>query len=320
MTVWLSVSLASALFAATVIALRLRFAHHGVDLPGERSLHAQPTPHGGGLPIVLAALLAGLWAGVAPLLLIAVVALATLSMIDDWLHLPVSVRLPVHLAAAASVVFLALPESWPLAVIMTIAIAWATNAYNFMDGADGLAGTMAFVGFGAYAAAFAFAGQFALAVLCVAVMGAAVGFLLFNWHPARVFMGDVGSIPLGFLAGALGWTGVFVEAWPGWFALMAFAPFLLDATLTLLRRVLRGERIWQAHREHCYQRLVRLGMNHGAMCSRWAALMLVGALLALVVLRLAPAWGWLLLALWWSVLLMLGLRVDAHWKHRMMAR
>jgi UDP-N-acetylmuramyl pentapeptide phosphotransferase/UDP-N-acetylglucosamine-1-phosphate transferase len=91
---------------------------------------------------------------------------------------------------------------------------------------------------------------------------AAAVFLKANFHPARIFLGDVGSVPLGFLAGALGALGVYRDLVPVWFPFVVFAPFFVDATVTLLRRMLRGERFWQAHREHYYQRLVQMGWGH----------------------------------------------------------
>src|SRR5690606_38123607 len=121
--------------------------------------------------------------------LLAIMVLAVVSMLDDWRGLPFAPRLAVHLLVAACVVFVAHPGALAIALIMTFAIAWATNAYNFMDGADGLAGTMALVGFVAYGTGFALAGQDALALMCMAVAGSAGGFLWFNWHPARIFMG-----------------------------------------------------------------------------------------------------------------------------------
>jgi UDP-N-acetylmuramyl pentapeptide phosphotransferase/UDP-N-acetylglucosamine-1-phosphate transferase len=131
-----------------------------------------------------------------------------------------------------------------------------------MDGADGLAGGMALAGFGAYAIAASQAGLPAIAALSAAVAAASAAFLLFNFAPARIFMGDVGSVPLGFLAGALGILGWRAGGWPLWFPMLVFAPFACDATLTLLKRALRRERLSQAHREHYYQRLVRMGFGH----------------------------------------------------------
>ena len=154
------------------------------------------------------------------------------------------------------------PIAWWQAVIVVIGIAWLTNLYNFMDGSDGLAGGMTMIGFGAYAAGSALAGQDALATVSLCIAAASAAFLVFNFHPARIFLGDVGSIPLGFLAGALGVQGWRDEAWPLWFPLLVFAPFIADASLTLVRRFARGDRVWQAHRDHYYQRMVRGRFGH----------------------------------------------------------
>ena len=158
-----------------------------------------------------------------------------------------------------------------------------------MDGSDGLAGGMALIGFGAYAVAAQLAGDQPLAVLSLALCAASAAFLLYNFHPARIFMGDVGSVPLGFLAGALGLAGWANDVWPLWFPLLVFAPFMCDATLTLLKRLLRRERVWQAHREHYYQRLVRMGFGHrGTAWIEYAAML--GCALAALAARAAEPW------------------------------
>jgi UDP-N-acetylmuramyl pentapeptide phosphotransferase/UDP-N-acetylglucosamine-1-phosphate transferase len=283
--------------AAFVVALavaRLLLTPAGrriaLDTPNERSLHERPVPRTGGLALAagVAAACALDWPGFAvPLVIAAGLALA--SFADDVSGLPMPLRLAMHLAAAAMFVALALPGTGPVAfVVFVLALAWAANLYNFMDGADGLAGGMALFGFGAYAAGAALAGLAPLAVLAASIAAAGAGFLVFNWHPARLFMGDAGSVPIGFLAGALGLQGWHADAWPLWFPLLVFAPFVLDATLTLARRFARGERVWQAHREHYYQRLVRMGFGHrGTALAEYAA-MAGCAGLALAVFR-APA-------------------------------
>jgi len=153
--------------------------------------------------------------------------------------------------------------------------------YNFMDGADGLAGGMSVIGFGAYALAAVSEGDAAVAALSLALAASALAFLVHNFHPARIFLGDVGSIPLGFLAGALGIIGWRNDTWPLWFPVLVFGPFIADSTVTLVRRLLRGERVWQAHREHYYQRMVRLGAGHRRTALVLYALMLVCAAAAL---------------------------------------
>lgn len=309
---------ASALLAsAGLIWLRLRFAEVGLDQPGHRSLHSRPTPHGGGIGVVLAAVAVGVWAGAPPVWLVGVGMLALLSLIDDWRHLPFWLRLLVHLAVSAVVVFLHPAASTLASLVVLVLIAWSINAYNFMDGSDGLAGSMAVVGFGAYAIGFAFANDAVLSALSAALAGGAAGFLIFNWHPARIFMGDVGSVPLGFLASGLGWYGYWAGVWPGWFPLLVFAPFLLDASVTLLKRLLRRERVWEAHRDHYYQRMVRLGESHAAVCVRWLRLMLVGGAWAVTLMLVGrTGWGWGVTLAWTGLLLLMGHRVDVRWNNK----
>jgi UDP-N-acetylmuramyl pentapeptide phosphotransferase/UDP-N-acetylglucosamine-1-phosphate transferase len=158
--------------------------------------------------------------------------------------------------------------------VLVIAVTWVTNLYNFMDGSDGLAGGMATIGFAAYALAAWLAGDAALTALCLALSAASAAFLLHNLHPARIFLGDIGSIPLGFLAGALGLAGWRNDVWPLWFPVLVFGPFIGDATVTLLRRLVRGEKVWKAHREHYYQRMVMMGLGHRR--TAWMAYAVMG--------------------------------------------
>jgi UDP-N-acetylmuramyl pentapeptide phosphotransferase/UDP-N-acetylglucosamine-1-phosphate transferase len=196
--------------------------------------------------------------------------------------LPISVRLPAHGAAAAvAVLAIASPGSAHsgLGVVESalaiLAIVWMSNLYNFMDGSDGLAGGMALIGFGTLSIAAALAGQWPLALACAAIASASAGFLAHNFPPARVFLGDAGSVPLGFLAAGLGLHGVMTGAWPLAVPFLAFAPFILDASATLARRVVRGEPFWKAHRSHYYQRLVLAGWSRRRLA--WSAYALMAA-------------------------------------------
>ena len=197
------------------------------------------------------------------LLAILVAALAAVSFLDDRRHVPIVFRFLAHGIAAVAFILLVLPDIGPAWRIGTvIAVVWLTNLYNFMDGSDGLAGGMTLFGFTAYALGAWAAGDLILATLAASVAAAAAAFLAFNFPPARVFMGDAGSIPIGFLAATFGLLGWSEQLWPLWFPLLVFSPFLVDATVTLLRRVGRGERFWKAHKMHYYQRLVQLGWGH----------------------------------------------------------
>lgn len=312
-----------AAFFAAVLVARLLLTPAGrrlaLDRPNERSLHAHPVPRTGGLAIVAGVAVACALAqpGLA-VTLGAALALAAVSFADDLLGLPTLVRLAAHIAAASAVLAFELGYAEPvLFTLFLLAIAWYTNLYNFMDGSDGLAGGMAVIGFGAYAIAAHLSGAGAFAVLCASVAAAAAGFLVFNFPPARLFLGDAGSVPLGFLAGALGVVGWSRGFWPIWFPLLVFAPFVCDATLTLLRRALRRERLWQAHRDHYYQRLVRMGFGHRGTALIEYAAMGGCAAMALLARREPAAVQAGVVALAAALLIAMAFWVDLRWaRHR----
>jgi UDP-N-acetylmuramyl pentapeptide phosphotransferase/UDP-N-acetylglucosamine-1-phosphate transferase len=183
-----------------------------------------------------------------------------------------------------------------------------------MDGSDGLAGGMAAIGFGALALAAWMGGAHGMAVFCAGIAAAALAFLRFNFPPARLFMGDAGSIPLGFMAATLGILGARQNLWPWLFPLLVFSPFIVDASVTLARRGLRGEKIWQAHRSHYYQRVVLLGASHRQLALAAYALMLAVAALAFVLLILPQSAAWVLI-LSGTTYLLIFLAIDRRW-HR----
>ncbi|MBU9262821.1 glycosyltransferase family 4 protein [Burkholderia multivorans] len=313
----LVVAIASASILRVLLATGLAW-RLATDIPNDRSLHTLPTPRVGGwgiVPVCLVVFLAlapRLW-----LIAAAVAGLAAISQIDDRRGLPARVRFSAHLAAVAVLiaVYPAAAPWWLLAGVGFVMV-WLTNLYNFMDGADGLAGGMALFGFGAYAIA-ALSGANPsqdLAIAGAAAAGAALGFLLLNFHPARLFLGDAGSIPLGFLAGALGYWGWRTHVWPIWFPALVFSPFIADASVTLLRRMLRGERFWQAHREHYYQRMVRSGVGHGRTAVYWYLIMLAGIIVAMWAKGRPEPQQWLSFFVWYGVLACIGLVIDMRWR------
>jgi len=242
-----------------------RFSSAIVDRPQSRSLHVVAVPRTGGLGLhggVLVAL--GVIAPELPATFwIAFAIMLLISFIDDLRGLAPVWRLAVHLSACGLFAAAALGYSeLPAIAAGTIMCAWMANLYNFMDGSDGLAGGMAALGFSFYGAAAWLAGDTEFALVSFSVAAAALGFLIFNFHPARIFLGDVGSVPLGFLAAALGVLGWVQQDWSWWYPVLVFGPFIVDASVTLARRLLRLEKIWQAHRDHYYQRLVRMGWGH----------------------------------------------------------
>jgi UDP-N-acetylmuramyl pentapeptide phosphotransferase/UDP-N-acetylglucosamine-1-phosphate transferase len=291
------------------------------DVPNERSLHAVVTPRVGGLGLLAGALSVAAWFADVPLgvMLACACVLALVSAADDRRSLPIAVRLPAHVAAAAvAILAIAAPgaarEGLGIveAAVALAAIVWMTNLYNFMDGSDGLAGGMTLIGFGALAIAACLAGQWPLAATCAAIACASAGFLAHNFPPARVFLGDAGSVPLGFLAGALSLHGILSGAWPVALPLVAFSPFIADASVTLARRVVRGERFWRAHRSHYYQRLVLSGWTPRRLALAAYALMLAAAASALASRKADPAMqlaiiaGWA--ALYAALFLAIGMR------------
>ena len=326
MSPFVAAAVIPALVTAIVLAaLRAsRWSRYFADHPNERSLHTAPTPRIGGLAIAFAVLPFALWhaQGALGAIFGCAAALALISAIDDLRSLPVQVRLPAHaLAALLAVLALSQPpaSSWPwgwgAAAAAVLGIAWAANLFNFMDGADGLAGGMAAIGFAALALAAQAGGSFApLALLSTALASAAAGFLLHNFPPARAFLGDCGSIPLGFLAGALGLYGVVVGAWPPWFPLLVFSPFVVDATVTLALRLARGERVWIAHREHAYQRLALAGWPRRRLAVAALALMAAAAASALAALRVGEMLQCVIIFVWAAIYALIAIAIG--WPRR----
>ncbi|MFM0078434.1 glycosyltransferase family 4 protein [Paraburkholderia sediminicola] len=321
---WTAVALVALSSAGVCAVILLTLLKTGLawrlatDIPNDRSLHVRPTPRVGGwgiVPVAVAAILL-----VAPTLWCAAVAaafLAAVSQMDDRRGLPARVRFAAHLIAVVAFVSLyPAPVPWWVLAALSFLMIWLVNLYNFMDGADGLAGGMAFWGFAGYAVAALVSAHPMpeLALASAALAGAAIGFLFFNFHPARIFLGDAGSISLGFLAGALGYWGWLGGTWPVWFPMLVFAPFITDASITLLRRLLRGEKFWQPHREHYYQRMVRSGIGHAGTACAWYAVMVTGIMLAVYALGRSPALQWGVVATWMVILFLMGVAVDLHWR------
>jgi UDP-GlcNAc:undecaprenyl-phosphate/decaprenyl-phosphate GlcNAc-1-phosphate transferase len=303
-----------AIIATLVAWLTLAFLRQPgrlpADLPNKRSLHRSAVPRGAGVAIWAGVIAGTLWlpqkqSWLAPLLLVIVV-----SLWDDRRGVPVVVRLAVQVAAAQ--VWIGFSTPLPNALLALAAIVWMANLYNFMDGSDGLAAAMSVFGYGTYAAAAWRAGAPEAQVM-LSVAAATVPFLVLNLPPARVFLGDVGAVPLGFLAAVLGIGGLQAQLWPAWFPLLVFLPFIADATVTLAWRLISGARVWEAHRDHHYQKLVRLGFGHAGTLALYAALMLGTAVSALAALIHAPDSGGIVLAVWAIALVLLFLGIEYHW-------
>ena len=257
-----------------------------LDHPNERSAHREPTPRGGGIAVIGSLLLAWFVLAGAGLALPGVIGvllgagiLAVVSWVDDLRGLSPLLRLLAQIVVVAIGIWAKAPGlGWAGFAAIGLLWIWCTNVFNFMDGIDGITGTeAAAIGIGLLL--FASVGTGAdpgLTMLAAAMVGAALGFLVWNWSPARIFLGDVGSAPLGYLVGFLLLDLVMRGFWK--VALILPLYFLADASITLARRLLRGERVWRAHREHFYQLAVRAGLSHAAVVERIIAadLVLIG--------------------------------------------
>jgi len=302
-----------------------------LDHPNERSLHDSPTPRAGGLAIIISmALFLGLlsvltgfslsgffWLAVSSILV------AVVSYIDDHISLPFLLRLIVQTTAAGLLIYggffitdiqfpgflLVLPDLVSY-LVTGLFIVWMTNLYNFMDGMDGFAGGMAVIGFGTLAVVGWQAGADDFMRVNFVIAASSAGFLVFNFPPAKIFMGDVGSSFLGFLAAGSAIWASKLEVLPLWFSILIFSPFIVDATVTLLRRLLSGQKIWVAHKTHYYQILAQSGWGHKRTVLCEYGLMLLCAISAVVALG-QPSWvHWMIIIFWIIIYILLMIAVS----------
>jgi Fuc2NAc and GlcNAc transferase len=250
-----------------------------LDLPNERSSHSVPTPHGGGVALMAAfifgLLLAtwthGKWDAAVITLSVAALVLTVVGALDDLCGLSVRLRLLTYMAVclwvACSLLQPTLSDMAAADVLLVgsvaLAMLWTLNLYNFMDGIDGIAAIQAMLaccGIALIAWVFGRNGDYAL--LCLLLASAHAGFLIWNWPPARLFMGDAGSVPTGFLVAGLAlWGAARGQINPlCWLILMAV--FITDSSMTLLQRIRARQAFMQPHRQHAYQRLSRRWNSH----------------------------------------------------------
>ncbi len=284
-----------------------------LDHPNNRSLHKVPVPRLGGVAIVAGVVCSVIAYSVllsetpSVYACVAVVALLLAALWDDKKNLPPLVRLSVQCVAALLLVWgekLYVDMKWlPVLspVFGILALMWCINLYNFMDGMDGFAGSMGAIGFAALACLGAIQGQMEYSTSCAVIAAACLGFLCFNFPPARIFMGDSGSTLLGLAMGALSVQGWKMNLFSLWVPAVIFSPFWVDATITLLRRLYRGEKVWRAHRQHYYQRWVLVGYSHRRVVSINIGLMLLCATTVVVAQACDFYWDSFGLPLAWFV-------------------
>jgi UDP-N-acetylmuramyl pentapeptide phosphotransferase/UDP-N-acetylglucosamine-1-phosphate transferase len=321
--------------------------------PNERTLHSRPTPQTGGLAVIGSVVIslilaAGVLAIMQPSkavlpkgvasgsvwIVLSMLLIFAVSFVDDCMGLPVALRLGIQVVSACIIIWgvglslssIPLPggptillgmAGIPLSVLVLL---WMANLYNFMDGMDGFAGGMTFFGFG-FLAYFGWQANFpVMLIIATFVAMGALGFLIHNFPPARIFMGDAGSITIGFLAGTLMILGVRDGIFEIWVPIMIFSPFIADASVTLTRRVLRREKIWKPHREHYYQRLVLSGWSHRrTVLAEYGVMMLCGGL-AVLYHHSADKDQLVILGVWVGLFVLLGSLVRKLERNRKVSR
>ncbi len=300
---------------SVLLLLKTKLRHFAMDLPNERSLHTNATPRTGGLAIVAGVLAAWFVNHIGISWIILLSSLVLISLLDDIFGLSVLWRLLVHVVIAVVFVYVFFGAiDWWIQLLMIATVVWVVNLYNFMDGSDGLAGGMALFGFSTYAWAAFESNNSVIGLMCLSIATANLAFLLFNFNPAKIFMGDGGSIPLGFLAASIGLYGWQSNIWGIWFPILVFSPFIIDATVTLMKRLVRGEKVWQAHRSHYYQRLVQMGLGHKKLAICEYILMAAVCASALVLRKLDEPSVIAGMVAWSLIYLVILLGIDHYWK------
>jgi Fuc2NAc and GlcNAc transferase len=290
------------------------------DLPTQRSLHNVPTPRGGGLAIVLTCLIVVpsyfffskiSWPSFSLLSLIFASLIAWVGWIDDKVSLNFKIRLLIQLALAGILCTLLFQNEVITPLASLFLLVWMTNLYNFMDGIDGIAGAQAtFVSFSILLFSL-FARQFQFAPMLVVVAGASLGFLFFNWQPAKIFMGDVGSTFLGFFLGAISLLLFKLEVLSIPTLLILWATFFGDATFTLLRRLFSGVNVTAAHRDHAYQHAVMRGFSHRKVVLIEVAINFLWLLPLAIFSSDHPNYAWVLAAVAYFPIVILALYLKA---------
>ena len=320
--------------AATATALVIRNAKALllVQSPNARSSHVKPTPTGGGIGIALGGMLFGLiWplqsgspAGMSILLFSAMFAI--LGLVDDIRDLSSRLRFAIQILLVGGLLFLLHPlpamatplgpiSGYALTALLLLAGIWWINLFNFMDGIDGIAASQ-----GIYmllaGATFSYFAQPAVTTnpfwwWTLAVAASTAGFLLFNWAPAKIFMGDAGSNYLAFMILALATISVS-SGWASYatWSILA-AVFVSDATITLLRRLANGERVFAAHRRHAYQFLSRRMASHGRATGTYLAINVFWLLPMAAWAHARPQWAWIIVIAAYLPLVALMLRLGA---------
>lgn len=327
---FLTVSFFSA-WGLTWVLRRYALARSIIDIPNARSSHSVPTPRGGGVAIVLSFLAVLLWMKSSGFidttatwsLVGAGASIAILGFLDDHGHIAARWRLLGHFSAAIwalvwingfpplTVFGVELEMGWLGNIFGLLYLVWLLNLYNFMDGIDGIASVEAITTCLGACLLYVLVDAHALMAAPLILAATVSGFLFWNFPPARIFMGDAGSGFLGIVLGVLSLQAAWVSSnlFYGWLILLGV--FIVDATSTLLRRLLRGEKLYEAHRSHAYQYASR---HYGSHLPVTVAVLLINLLWLLPLACLAAMQlvdGWVALTIAYAPLILLTLKFRA---------
>jgi len=290
-------------FLSCRLAMRLAVQTGMIVQPGARQSHQQATPTGGGLGIVFTILLSTLFIHfIQPLpefwcfnVVPGILLLAFVGWLDDKKPVASVVRLLVQFIVSLWLLqfaeYLDLAQHAVLIALITITVVWVMNLYNFMDGSNGMAGFQGVFCATVFAALFAFGGQSGMALIALIVAAACSGFLPLNFPNARIFMGDVASVPLGFIFAAFAVYGVNAGVFNWWVPILVMSVFIVDASLTLAARVIHQEQWYTAHKQHVYQRLIEQEWSHSQVLMVYQAINVMMVLPALVLVTMYPQYA-----------------------------
>lgn len=316
-TGWILVALSTLALSYLCSCWATSLARHSgrIALPGERQSHHTATPAGGGLGLLTAVVIITLvlqfieplpvfwWLNMLP----GVLLLALVGWIDDKSFVSSRIRLLVQFTVSFWLLlcmgFLGSVSDAGITVITLFAMVWLMNLYNFMDGSNGMAAFQGvFCGL-VFAALFVAAGHASMAIIAVIVAAASAGFVPLNFPNAKVFMGDVASVPLGFIFAGFSVYGVYEGIFDVWVTALIMSVFLVDASLTLAARVIQREQWYTAHKQHVYQRLIEQEWSHSQVLIAYQAINVVLVLPALMLVTMYPQYAFVITVI---TLLVLG--------------
>jgi len=343
---WILLLAGVASFVLTGLLRRYALNKSIFDMPNSRSSHTVPTPRSGGLAFVIAIALSMTWLGLYyeidkqtsdlySVVIIGGILIAAIGLLDDFRHVPAKWRLLIHaIVASYAVILLGIPDigisvltikpNIILEILFVIGIIWLINLYNFMDGIDGLASAEALSVSGSAALVMligtgsaSFITQpeasynFALVFLLLIFMISVFGFLIWNWPPAKIFMGDVGSSYLGFVFGVLVISTPMASILTIWTWLILLGVFFVDATTTLIRRIIAGERWYAAHRTHAYQHAAQKFGSHRVVTVSVILINILWLFPLAWLATLKPSWGGLITIVAYMPLIILAVKLRA---------